>query len=53
MDKGTDFNAFSDIKEADSLRSVDFVSAGAHHINPQLLHINGKMSIGLHRICVE
>ena len=53
MDKGTNFYALSDIKKSNPLRSIDFVSAGTHHVNPQLIHINGKMAIGLHRICVK
>ena len=53
MHKGADLHPFSDIKEADSLRTVQLMSACAEHIDVKFLHIDGNMSVGLNRICME
>ena len=53
MNKGADFYPFSDIEKADSLRTVQLMSACTEHIDVKRLHINGNMSVSLNRICME
>ena len=53
MDKGTDLHAPADIQKADSLGTVEFMSACAEHVNMQLIHVDGNLSECLHRIRME
>ena len=53
VDKGADLHPFSDIEESDPLRPVQFMPAGAEHVNIALVHINGDLRERLYRICVE
>ena len=53
MYEGADLNALTDIEEADSLRSVDLMSAGAEHIDIELIYIDRDLAECLNSICME
>ena len=53
MKEGADLHALADVQEADALRPVQLVAAGAHHINIAGIHINGHLAKGLHGVCME
>ena len=53
MDKGTGLQPFADIQKTDPLRPVQLMGAGAEHIDLILVHVDGELSIGLHRIRME
>jgi len=53
VDKGTDLDSFPDIKEADSLRSVQLVPAGAEHIDMTFIHIDRQLAISLYCVRME
>lgn len=48
-----DLNTLTDIEEADSLRSVDLMSAGAEHINIELIYIDRDLAECLNSVCME
>ncbi len=50
MDKGTDFHAFADIQKSHALRPVKLMGAGAEHVNMQIIHIYGYMTVCLHGV---
>lgn len=51
--EGADFHTLSDVKEADSFRSVNLMTAGTEHINIALIHIDRDLAKCLYGICVE
>ena len=51
--EGADLNALTNIEEADSLRSVDLMSAGAEHIDIELIYIDRDLSECLNSVCME
>ena len=53
MDKRADLHACTDIQKSDALWSVQLMSAGAQHIDITFIYIDGKMTVSLHRICME
>ena len=53
MYEGADFHTLSDVKEADSFRSVNLMTAGTEHINIALIHIDRDLAKCLYGICVE
>ena len=53
MDKGTDLYGVTDIKETDTFRSVQLMSACTQKVNVHVLNINRNMSVGLHGIRME
>ena len=53
MYEGADLNTLTDIEEADSLRSVDLMSAGAEHINIELIYIDRDLAECLNSVCME
>ena len=53
MDEGTDLHTGADVKETDSLRSVDLVAAGTHHVDVKIIYVDRHMSVCLNRVGVE
>ena len=53
MYEGFDLDTFTNIKEADSFRSINLVSTGAQHINVVFIHIDRYLAKCLNCICME
>ena len=53
VDKGADLDAAADIQTTAAFGAVDFMGAGTQHIDAALLHIDGQLAEGLHRVGVK